>query len=467
MLGGMTDALCDKDCFDRKPFADKLTTAITVWHELEESAYVLSLNASFGAGKTTFLKGWQEDLKTQEFEALYLNAWESDMDEDPIMALVECLMEGLPASARGVKKLKESSKKLAGAVLAVSNKVVEHVTGVDVLDLTQQADGMASEEQKLQTRGQALYQGYAFKKKAYAELKEALAAYAANLKKKPLIILVDELDRVRPDYAVKFLEAIKHVFSVKGVCFVLAVDKGQLEKSVKQLYGDVDFKEYYRRFITREANLPEPTQGGAEKLAQRLLDRYFSHSAFENATTFGVAENEINELRQFMLKTCFAFSLTGRQIGYFIREILHFLAVVKSDPTRNVFEWYAKIAVLLLAFRIKDPDFYAQLKTHQATAVTLVTKIKATRFDESSKSIFICNALFGNLRSTDDVNDSETVRILKQERPDWIASDLPVSESLNVFRKGFGVPFGVEIGEKSRFKQLAEKYEALETFVSL
>ena len=101
-----------------------------------------------------------------------------------------------------------------------------------------------------------LYKSYGFKKAAYDALKTALASYVKTLDKKPFIILVDELDRVRPSYSVKFLEAIKHIFAVQGICFVLAVDKEQLKKSVKQLYGDIDFENYYMRFITREATLP-------------------------------------------------------------------------------------------------------------------------------------------------------------------------------------------------------------------
>ena len=44
----------------------------------------------------------------------------------------------------------------------------------------------------------------------------------------PLLFLVDELDRCRPDFALMFLETIKHLFDTPGVVFVLAVDRQQL-----------------------------------------------------------------------------------------------------------------------------------------------------------------------------------------------------------------------------------------------
>ena len=50
-------------------------------------------------------------------------------------------------------------------------------------------------------------------------------------------LFVDELDRCRPDYAINYLETIKHVFDVHGLVFVLAVDYEQLECSAKALFG--------------------------------------------------------------------------------------------------------------------------------------------------------------------------------------------------------------------------------------
>ncbi|WAF58355.1 KAP family NTPase [Aeromonas caviae] len=36
----------------------------------------------------------------------------------------------------------------------------------------------------------------------------------------PAFILIDELDRCRPSYAVEMLETIKHIFDISGVVFV-------------------------------------------------------------------------------------------------------------------------------------------------------------------------------------------------------------------------------------------------------
>ncbi len=55
------------------------------------------------------------------------------------------------------------------------------------------------------------------------------------------------------------MEKIKHLFSVDGLIFVLAVDRQQLGESVRCLYGQgLDADNYLRRFIDLEYRLPSP-----------------------------------------------------------------------------------------------------------------------------------------------------------------------------------------------------------------
>src|SRR5690606_20157283 len=75
------------------------------------------------------------------------------------------------------------------------------------------------------------------RKRALQRLKCALMSLFED-NKNPVIVLVDELDRCRPDFAVQYLETIKHVFDIDGLSFVLAVDLLQLENSARALFGD-------------------------------------------------------------------------------------------------------------------------------------------------------------------------------------------------------------------------------------
>ncbi len=53
----------------------------------------------------------------------------------------------------------------------------------------------------------------------------------------PMFVMVDELDRCRPTYAIELLEGIKHLFGVPRVCFVVATNLDQLAESAKAICG--------------------------------------------------------------------------------------------------------------------------------------------------------------------------------------------------------------------------------------
>jgi hypothetical protein len=73
-----------------------------------------------------------------------------------------------------------------------------------------------------------------------------------------LVIVVDELDRCRPDYALAMLEIIKHFFAVDHVHFVLGVNLRELENSVKARYGaGINAGLYLQKFITVTVALPD------------------------------------------------------------------------------------------------------------------------------------------------------------------------------------------------------------------
>ncbi|MGL5524761.1 MAG: KAP family P-loop NTPase fold protein [Aeromonas veronii] len=94
----------------------------------------------------------------------------------------------------------------------------------------------------------------------------------------PAFILIDELDRCRPSYAVEMLETIKHIFDIKGVVFVLATDTEQLQHAIKVIYGDgFDAESYLGRFFHRRFTLGSISR--REFIKQAVVDKklHFEH----------------------------------------------------------------------------------------------------------------------------------------------------------------------------------------------
>jgi hypothetical protein len=94
-----------------------------------------------------------------------------------------------------------------------------------------------------------------------------------------LVIVIDELDRCRPNYAIQVLEKIKHLFSIPGIVFVLGIDREQIGFSIETLYGKgMDVTGYLSRFIDIDYHLPEPDRRKfiETKLQKHGVDEFFS-----------------------------------------------------------------------------------------------------------------------------------------------------------------------------------------------
>mgnify|MGYP001077859600 FL=1 len=80
---------------------------------------------------------------------------------------------------------------------------------------------------------------------------------ALNEKCDRLIIFVDELDRCRPNFAVKLLERIEHYFVNNRITFVFSMNIEQLQHTIKVYYGnDFDACRYLDRFFDIRLSLP-------------------------------------------------------------------------------------------------------------------------------------------------------------------------------------------------------------------
>lgn len=256
------------DLLERKDSANVLTELICSTKE----PLVLSINASWGEGKTTFLKMWRQMLKDKEVKTLYFNAWENDFSDDAFVSLIGELELGIEElalqSPDESKKQLMKAKKFAASLMKRSiPTVVKLVTagGVNLDELSEELlaeyGGRLAEEQ---------VKHYEDSKKSVIGFKQALSDLATSIcdvkKPLPLVILIDELDRCRPVYAVKILEAVKHFFSVPNVVFVLALDRKQLGHSICSMYGaGMDVSGYLRRFIDIDYNLPHPKKGAFSK----------------------------------------------------------------------------------------------------------------------------------------------------------------------------------------------------------
>lgn len=255
------------DLLERQDSAVALTELICSTNE----PLVLSINASWGEGKTTFLKMWHQMLNNKEVKTLYFNAWVNDFSEDAFVSLIGELELGIDElslqSPNESKVIFQKAKKFAASLMKRSIPTAIKLATAGLVDINELADEALAEYSERFAEEQV--KRYEDSKKSVEGFKSALSELAAVVTTKsnaPLVILIDELDRCRPPYAIKVLEAVKHFFSVQNVVFVLAIDRTQLGHSICSMYGiRMDVSGYLRRFIDIDYNLPRPKKGAFSK----------------------------------------------------------------------------------------------------------------------------------------------------------------------------------------------------------
>jgi nucleoside-triphosphatase THEP1 len=263
---------------NRQPYATVLTEII----ESYSDGFVLAINNEWGTGKTTFVKMWRQSLSNSGFRTIYFNAWENDFNNDPLVAIMSELQNLVNDKVNGDKVFKSVVEK--GAILSKNvlpvlarSLLKKYVVDVDMIsDVIENTTKSATE---------ILEEGikdYTQRKKSITEFRSELEEFVKNAENsKPIIFIIDELDRCRPTYAVEVLEQLKHFFSVNGIVFILSIDKKHLASSIKGFYGtsEINTDEYLRRFIDLEYSIPRPSN----KLFCKYLFEYYNLGDFFNS----------------------------------------------------------------------------------------------------------------------------------------------------------------------------------------
>ena len=262
----------------------------------EARSYVLNLDAQWGAGKTFFLTRLKQQLESAGHLAVYVNAWRDDFADDPLVAVMAAIDQTVEAHREltpDVKAKWEAVRKKTGQIawiagqgllkrllgLAITQGSVEAAEAVlsAVGDAAQGYEAQAEEvakavaEEASEGVSRALAGRAEEEVSSFREQQASIQAFRDNLaefvaaverlqgKKAPFFVLVDELDRCRPPYAIAMLERIKHLFETPGVVFVVATDSQQLGHAIKAVYGSgFESARYLRRFFDQTYEFDEP-----------------------------------------------------------------------------------------------------------------------------------------------------------------------------------------------------------------
>ena len=249
------------DLLNRESFVENVIKVINQLSEIRKGC-CFAIEGSWGVGKTFVIEEIESQLRVSQTEetdsnryfVFHYNCWQHDYYEEPAVAIISAMLASIKedealiskdvdgAVKAGYKYAKEKIKEIAG--LYIENKI-----GVNLISLADEIKDSKEEAENAEWEFDKMFNFSQTIEKVREKLQEIA-------KQRTIVLFVDELDRCIPQYAIKVLERLHHIFyGLDNVVVVMAIDRKQLEHSVEEMFGirkdesSIDVEKYLKKFI--------------------------------------------------------------------------------------------------------------------------------------------------------------------------------------------------------------------------
>ena len=215
----------------------------------------ISIDGRWGTGKTYFVKQFKYIVEHIEnyndnkiFTAeekvafnkihnsslvIYYNAWENDSHANALESLIYNILNEYPNMKNQVVDFKDFKK----VFKKISRDIIYKGT-LELLDINNFDDLNSFEDlsKEITTIEE--------KKKSFNQLIDCILG-----EKNRLILMIDELDRCKPSFAIELLETIKHFYNNDKVTVIVSTNNYELSNTIRNYYGnDFDGYGYLNKF---------------------------------------------------------------------------------------------------------------------------------------------------------------------------------------------------------------------------
>lgn len=292
------DSPTTNDLLGYKRFAENIAERI---HNLSEkdTPFTYGVYGEWGSGKTSFLKMVDQTLQGRDIYPIWFNAWKYDQEDNLWSALIQTILDQTRISGKWYRRiwvklkiwldtydLRSGSWEIAKGVLSLALRIIIVGLGLvlifgwstsEISTFLNQVFGQWFPANSIalnffQTSAIktviALITFFATKPEEWLKLFDVklgidfsklkrsksyrahiafLDEFSEEFKRiikltgngKPLVVVIDDLDRCLPEKAIQVLEAIKLFLDVEGCIFLLAVDRDVVEKAIAVKYKDL------------------------------------------------------------------------------------------------------------------------------------------------------------------------------------------------------------------------------------
>ncbi len=307
------------DILYRYQDSKKLKETIDIIKKSTKNSFIM-IDGEWGSGKTTLLKILKKDIIFTNNVVEY-NCWANSFYPEPLIAIISSINDQLN-HFRDIDRTTIEILKRYSIDMGINMSFKVNFFGFAISPLKKRKN-----------------QDYKSLEHYILDFKNGLTGFNSNNirenNKGTTIILVDELDRCLPEYAIKVLERLYLLFKdVLNIIVIIACDKKQLENSIKKIYGnEYQASEYLKKFIDKYF-LIENTKIDPYKLRLRF-DDYFK--------MFDVKD----DISILTIVGCFLYNMNIREIVQKFNDLIQKHLICFGDKKMSD---YISVVEVMLAF---------------------------------------------------------------------------------------------------------------------
>lgn len=226
------------DLLDRQPFVDLLGNIISKKIDAH-LGFSFAIDGKWGCGKSFILKQLENSLNSK-YLVIHYNCWENDYYEEPLVAILSVIVDKLntvnpPSFSEQSRRRKEIAIKF---LRSAAGMLVNHATGLDFAELSKAgAEAIAADKEPVFSKS---FDPNLPLKECIKIVQDQLSLLKIDWK--GVVLIVDELDRCLPEYAIKVLERLHHICYCTGsdsYIFVqlMALNKDELANSILKIFN--------------------------------------------------------------------------------------------------------------------------------------------------------------------------------------------------------------------------------------
>ena len=317
-----------QDHLSRQPFIDLLKNIIAN-QSANSKGYSIAIDGEWGSGKTWVLTALEQQLSQVEnnrYLIFHYNAWENDFYEEPLIAILSVMI----GKINEITKQKSIYESAVDELLKETGKdlklllcgITKEITKIDIEKSINSKKGLIRRIKK----GTEIPNDI----NSMLPMQNALNTVRKNItnlaEKFSIILVVDELDRCLPEYAIKVLERLHHVCNEMPVFQIIAIDKKQLADGISKVYGKVH--------INKSGNIEKHILQFADSYLQKFIDVSIPLSNGVNKTDLSI----LNGLEEFF-EPYIRKNMVGQELVVFDDKfLLNFIMVLFGGIDKRTME---------------------------------------------------------------------------------------------------------------------------------